>query len=117
MQNPNVQKYLDVPYCDKDAVKRLGAKWDPERKKWYVPHNLTLEPFEEWGSLIIELSAHASTNPKSYCQEDLVLYKNRLHRVVWFQGKEEFDDLAITPVLDYPEDPGDIEPLDPHYLE
>lgn len=29
--------YLEVPYADKDEAKeRLGARWDPSRKKWYV---------------------------------------------------------------------------------
>ncbi|WP_329329067.1 AAA domain-containing protein [Streptomyces luteogriseus] len=29
--------YLEVPYADKDeAKKRLGARWDPRRRKWYV---------------------------------------------------------------------------------
>jgi ribonuclease HI len=28
--------YLAVAYAQKDAAKKLGAKWDPKRKKWYV---------------------------------------------------------------------------------
>lgn len=31
----NGKLYLDVPYVEKDAVKNLGAKWDPSLKKWY----------------------------------------------------------------------------------
>ena len=27
---------LDVPYGEKDTVKALGAKWNPEIKRWYV---------------------------------------------------------------------------------
>jgi len=28
--------YLAVAYAQKDAAKKLGAKWDAKRKKWYV---------------------------------------------------------------------------------
>jgi len=29
--------YLNVPYAEKDAAKQLGARWDAQRGKWYVP--------------------------------------------------------------------------------
>ena len=28
--------YLVVPYENKDAAKKMGAKWDAKRKKWYI---------------------------------------------------------------------------------
>jgi len=37
----NAKKYLKVPYDDKEDAKRLGARWDPKRKKWYIPDNCT----------------------------------------------------------------------------
>ncbi|WP_229204680.1 DUF5710 domain-containing protein [Duganella sp. CF458] len=39
---------LNVPYAEKDEAKRLGAKWDPTRKKWYVPQGVSAEPFSRW---------------------------------------------------------------------
>ena len=27
---------LNVPYEEKDEAKSLGAKWNPELKKWYI---------------------------------------------------------------------------------
>lgn len=27
---------IDVPYAEKEKVKSLGAKWNPNLKKWYV---------------------------------------------------------------------------------
>lgn len=27
---------LNVPYSEKDEAKGLGAKWDSNKKKWYV---------------------------------------------------------------------------------
>jgi hypothetical protein len=29
--------YLDVAYADKDAAKALGARWDPQARRWYDP--------------------------------------------------------------------------------
>ena len=29
--------YLNTPYSEKELVKQLEARWDPEEKKWYVP--------------------------------------------------------------------------------
>ena len=40
--------YLSCPYTDKNECKALGAKWDPERKKWYVPAGQDLLPFIRW---------------------------------------------------------------------
>ena len=30
-----IRIYLNVPYEEKEEAKKLGAKWDPGRKKWY----------------------------------------------------------------------------------
>jgi hypothetical protein len=30
-------RYLTVPFIEKDEAKRLGAKWDPESKRWFDP--------------------------------------------------------------------------------
>jgi len=40
--------FLDVPYHEKDEAKRLGAKWDPAERKWYVPAGGSLELFARW---------------------------------------------------------------------
>lgn len=40
--------YLITPYKEKDLVKSLGARWDPARRQWYVPHGLDLTPFAAW---------------------------------------------------------------------
>ncbi len=35
---------LSVPYAEKDAAKKLGARWDGDRKTWYAligSHNST----------------------------------------------------------------------------
>ena len=42
-------EYLAVHYDEKEEVKKLGAMWDPNKKKWYVlsnhPH---LKLFDKW---------------------------------------------------------------------
>lgn len=36
----NIPLYLNVPYSEKEEAKKLGAKWNPEEKKWYYTGNL-----------------------------------------------------------------------------
>lgn len=40
--------FLDVPFAEKDSVKRLGAKWDGAMRKWYIPHGLDVHLFSRW---------------------------------------------------------------------
>jgi len=43
-------QYLDVPFTQKEQAKALGARWDPLKKKWYLPDadKLDLTPFQAW---------------------------------------------------------------------
>lgn len=40
--------YLEVPFKEKDAAKRLGARWDPNMKKWYVEKRFDYPKFAKW---------------------------------------------------------------------
>lgn len=40
--------FLNVPYAEKDAAKALGARWNPTRRRWYVPDGAATEPFAKW---------------------------------------------------------------------
>lgn len=40
--------YIEVPYKDKNIAKILGARYDAEKKKWYVPKGVDLKIFKEW---------------------------------------------------------------------
>jgi len=40
--------FLNVPYAEKDQARELGARWNPARKRWYVPDGVPLEPFARW---------------------------------------------------------------------
>lgn len=39
---------LVTPFAEKDAVKALGARWDPAKKIWYVKDVADLTPFQRW---------------------------------------------------------------------
>jgi hypothetical protein len=39
---------LKVPYAEKDKAKALGARWNAERKAWYIPDGTAVTPFEQW---------------------------------------------------------------------
>ncbi|MBP6379087.1 MAG: hypothetical protein KA312_01580 [Sphingorhabdus sp.] len=37
--DPTTRIKLDVPYARKDEAKKLGAKWEPTEKSWWLPNN------------------------------------------------------------------------------
>lgn len=40
--------YLNVKYPQKDAAKALGAKWNSDLKKWFVPDGMDYFKFKKW---------------------------------------------------------------------
>ena len=40
--------YLNVPYSDKDIVKAMGAQWDSDARKWFVPRGQNTALFSHW---------------------------------------------------------------------
>ena len=40
--------YLDCAFHEKDEVKRLGAKWDEGKRRWYIPEGIDPEEFILW---------------------------------------------------------------------
>lgn len=39
---------LEVPFAEKDAARRLGARWDAARRVWYLTDAENLAPFLRW---------------------------------------------------------------------
>lgn len=39
---------LKVSYDDRDKVKALGARWDGDKRSWYVPSGVDSAPFKKW---------------------------------------------------------------------
>ena len=60
--------YLKVPFAEKDEAKALGARWNGERKSWYVPDGKPTEAFEKWlppgGAAFVPAKAAAAPKAK-----------------------------------------------------
>ncbi|MCL5272792.1 MAG: DUF5710 domain-containing protein [Gammaproteobacteria bacterium] len=39
---------LNVPYSDKEIVKKLGAKWNQDNKVWQIPDDSDLSKYQQW---------------------------------------------------------------------
>lgn len=39
---------LKVPFHEKDEARALGARWDPQRRVWYVPDNVDSSRLRKW---------------------------------------------------------------------
>lgn len=39
---------LTTPFSERNKVKALGARWDPNRKTWYIVNVEDLTPFKQW---------------------------------------------------------------------
>ncbi len=44
----NNKVWLDVPYKEKDEAKSLGARWDADKRMWYVQNSKDLLKFKKW---------------------------------------------------------------------
>lgn len=50
---------LNVPFAEKDDAKRLGARWDAQRKTWYVPDGVETSVFWRWINATAEIDVWA----------------------------------------------------------
>jgi curved DNA-binding protein CbpA len=54
------EAYLKVDFCEKEKAKRLGAKWNSDKRSWYVEAHNDLRPFSQWhpsvGNVAINLN-------------------------------------------------------------
>ena len=53
---------LNVPFSEKDEAKRLGARWDPAARTWYVKNIENLTPFLQWIPGYFKKPYHISLN-------------------------------------------------------
>ena len=58
-------EYLQVPYAEKDAAKRLGARWDPGAERWYIPADRDPEPFARWRAPARATDSQPEPNPST----------------------------------------------------
>ena len=40
--------YIECPFYEKDEAKSLGARWDPEERKWYYTDPSKKYLFKKW---------------------------------------------------------------------
>jgi len=52
---------LKVPFAEKDDAKRLGARWDTDRKVWYVPDGVNSVVFGRWIQQEPDITVRSST--------------------------------------------------------
>lgn len=43
-----MKTYLNVPYSEKEDAKKLGAKWDIKKKKWYIENLQNFDTVHQW---------------------------------------------------------------------
>lgn len=95
--------YLHVPYKHKDDVKRKGAKWDSDMKKWYVKNTsnkkdelieyYTYVNFDEKGNYLLDenkkpIDKEAKTKYKNRIKEEKAYYKNIKTLAIEYYGVE-----------------------------
>ncbi|RTL24352.1 MAG: hypothetical protein EKK49_21540 [Rhodocyclaceae bacterium] len=56
---------LKVPFAEKDEAKRLGARWDPANKTWYVKDVEDLAAFARWLPAPGEAAAAPAAKPST----------------------------------------------------
>lgn len=74
---------LNVPYEEKDVAKRLGARWNPNLKKWYVKDRVDYPKFKKF-----------ITKSDSFCilYDEFYIIKSKR---IGYSGKTE------TPIIGY----------------
>ncbi|CAA6798640.1 MAG: DNA primase (EC, partial [uncultured Sulfurovum sp.] len=88
--------YLAVPYQEKEAAKRAGAKWDKKEKSWYAPKGSEINKFKTWSIEQQELKSMTLTGDaitqaissfkeaieaKGLLLEDEPIMDGKIHRV------------------------------------
>ncbi|WP_313453309.1 DUF5710 domain-containing protein [Brevundimonas sp.] len=57
---------LSVPFSEKDEAKQLGARWNPERRIWYVPAGVDPGPFARWRGNVADKRLYPLTASEAY---------------------------------------------------
>lgn len=55
---------LKVPFAEKDEAKKLGARWDPARKLWYIDDKADVAAFHKWAPTPHEAPTGAAPDAK-----------------------------------------------------
>ncbi|AVP87316.1 DNA primase [Candidatus Phycorickettsia trachydisci] len=88
--------YLEVPYVAKDFAKKLGAKWDPVKKQWFISCSMDIAAFKQW--LVFTKSEHGNMRADYFylAQVNRNCYKcaqnTLVNAIILPQGFEVVDD-------------------------
>lgn len=56
---------LQVPFAEKDAAKKLGARWDAASRVWYVVGKDDMAAFAKWSPAARESTAGATSQTRA----------------------------------------------------
>ena len=56
--------FLKVPFTEKDEAKKLGARWNSEKKLWYIENIDDISPFKKWMSDKVQQFDDAANAPE-----------------------------------------------------
>lgn len=93
-----VKNYINVSYTYKDNVKKLGAKWDMNNKKWYYEDNLnednikSIKEFEVLSS--VEKETVKEKAAKSDSREENILDNSKVYIKIPFKNKDNVKKLG-----------------------
>jgi ribonuclease HI len=93
-----VKNYINVSYTYKDNVKKLGAKWDMNNKKWYYEDNLnednikSIKEFEVLSS--VEKETVKEKAAKSDSREENSLDNSKVYIKIPFKNKDNVKKLG-----------------------
>jgi ribonuclease HI len=85
-----IKNYIDISYNHKDSAKKLGAKWDINKKKWYYEDNLKEDNIISIKELV-ELSAAEKTSAKEGGKDNTNTPENgnaKVHIKIPFKNKD-----------------------------
>lgn len=52
----DARQYLTVPFAEKNLAKRLGARWDNDKRQWYCDSREDNKRFATWGAIAVAKS-------------------------------------------------------------
>lgn len=67
--------YMDVPYRDKEEVKKLGARWDRDAKKWWITKELQELNPEAWAPYVSNDADNPEPVGEGWYRKDEKIYK------------------------------------------
>jgi Domain of unknown function (DUF5710) len=81
---------LDVPFAERDRVRRLGARWDVERRRWYAPADVDAAVLLGWSraSPFVNVRAHDFLLLESHYRCEHCEGLTRVHGIVLPPGHE-----------------------------